>query len=187
MGACSGILTVSFIFLFFSVLFTKGPIVLTHEELSESEIQRQSIHWSFNTESNLWEKMTSVLRIQFATLIASSVPMLMGDMKQPQDFPKAVVGHKIILTSILVAFGTVPCRVFAPQHTVLEPWRMIPQTWGRVAAALMLVPGVLQGMIYGIVNAQPLLNKIGDGERAGLTVRNLLLVGMLQAPSDLGI
>lgn len=178
-------MTLAFIVVFFSILFAIGPIDLTKEEIAESEVQRVSIQWIYNSSSSPSEKMTAVLKIQFATLIASSVPTLMGGMKRPQDFPKVIVGHKIVLTAVLVVFGVVPNTVLTPQHTVLEPWRMIPQPWGSIAASLMLFPGVLQGMIYGIVNVQPLMNILGHGERAGLTWLNGLLMCMSSTPSDL--
>lgn len=174
-------MTLSFIGVFFFALFKEGPVDLSFDDMQNSEVKRSFIHAVYNYESSLSEKMTAVLRIQFATLIASSVPMMTSDMGDPRNFPKALVGHKIILTSVLILFGSASCSVLTPQHTVLEPWRMIPNPWGKVAAGLMFFPGVLQGQIYGIVNAQPLMNKFGHGESAGMTSRNLVVMGKSSA------
>lgn len=66
------------------------------------------------------------------------------------------------LSVMLILFGIVTCVLMTPQHLMKMPWDMIPGAAGIGCAVIIFAPCVLQGLMYGRVNAQPCLNWLNE-------------------------
>lgn len=104
--------------------------------------------------------MSALLNIAYTFIGQALIPSFVGDMKRPQDFPKALYASMAAELVLFTVCGAVVYSHTGTALTTAPAYGTLIARYGRPAAAMVLPTIIIVGVLYSLVTSRAIFFQI---------------------------